>query len=153
MHSGDAWPGSDRRTRAGMGSTGPRFTASVEDDALVQVQWAPAIVLRDADGASLTAEIRRLLPGLRVPLLMFLNGMTSLSQDALAYFAKHAQLSAVALVGPSVLDQALVELYVEVYKPPYPVGYFEREDPARAWLGCRTTLGPPGPGAPLRHGG
>ncbi|WP_104118942.1 hypothetical protein [Arthrobacter sp. B1805] len=130
-----------------MEGTGARFAVVPEQHGLVLVQWAPAIVLRDSDGASLTAEVQLHRPGHRVHLLMFLNGMTSLSQDALAYFAKRAPLSAVALVGPSILDQPLIELYVEVYHPPYPVEYFEREGPARDWLLRQPTLGAPGPGA------
>ncbi|WP_298254113.1 hypothetical protein [uncultured Arthrobacter sp.] len=121
-----------------------RFSLTVEQENLVRVEWAPTIVLRHIDGALLTGEIRRVQPRRRVHLLMLLNEMTSLRQDVLAYFAKHVQLSAVALVGPSVLDQPLVDLYLEVYEPPFPVGYFATEAPARSWLRSQPTLeGPP----------
>lgn len=116
------------------GSDPPRFSVAVEDGGLVCVVWSPAIILHDSDGAVLTAGIREALPGRRVHLLMYLNGMVSLSQDALAYFARRAPLSAVALVGPSVLDQPLIELYLEVYRPPFPVAYFEQGRAARRWI-------------------
>lgn len=118
-----------------------RFTVTLEGGGTVCVRWTPAIVLRDSDGEQLVAGIRDLLPGRRVPLLMFLNGMVSLSQDALAFFARRAPLSAVALVGPSVLDQPLIELYVEVYKPSYPVCYFEIGAVARTWLATQPADG------------
>ena len=110
------------------------------EKSLLQVHWAPSLVLHDSDGDLLTAQIVRAVPGRRVHLLMFLNGMTALSQDALSYFARRAPLSAVALVGPSVLDQPLVELYLEVYRPPFPVGYFDHGAAARAWLACQPPL-------------
>lgn len=119
-----------------------RFTVVLEREAFVTTRWAPNIVLHDSDGELLTEELRAAFPDSRVHLLMLLNGMTSISQDALAYFAKHAPLAAVGLVGPSVLDQALIELYMELYQPPFPVGYFEHEAPARSWLARQ-----PGPGA------
>lgn len=125
-----------------MGAAQERYTVSVEGDRFVTVRWARGIVLRDADGALLTQDIRATLPGRRVHLVMFLNGMVSLSQDALAFFARRAPLSAVALVGPSVLDQPLVELYLEVYAPPYPVGYFDTAPEARAWIAAQPPLGP-----------
>lgn len=128
-----------------MGAPQDRFSVQLEENGLVSVRWEPRIVLRDADGEQLTAQLRSALPGLRVHLLMFLNGMESLSQDSLAYFARRAPLSAVALVAPSVLDQALIELYLEVYRPPYPVGYFQDGASARAWLGLQPTLGPTAP--------
>lgn len=122
-----------------------RFSVTVEQENLVCVEWAPTIVLRHIDGALLSQDIRRALPGQRVHLLMLLNDMTSLSRDVLAYFAKHVQLSAVALVGPSILDQPLVDLYLEVYEPPFPVGYFATEAPARSWLRSQPTLKTPPP--------
>jgi hypothetical protein len=123
----------------GMGAARARFTVTVEGGHVVSARWAPGIVLRDTDGASLTDELRATMPGQRVHLVMFLNGMVSLSQDALAFFARRAPLSAVALVGPSVLDQALIELYLEVYAPPFPVGYFDGEPEARSWLALQPT--------------
>ncbi|THJ66510.1 hypothetical protein E8P82_08635 [Arthrobacter echini] len=122
-----------------------RYTVTVEQGTLVRVTWAPAIVLHHSDGALLTADIESALPRRRVHLLMLLNGMASLSQAALAYFAKRAPLSAVALVGPSVLDQPLIELYVELYQPPFPVGYFETEATASSWLMTRPELDIPLP--------
>ncbi len=120
-----------------------RYTVTVEQETLVRVQWAPAIVLHHSDGARLTDEIERALPGRRIHLLMLMNDMASVRQDALAYFAKRAPLSAAALVGPSVLDQPLIELYLEVYKPPFPVSYFVTEATARSWLMTRPELEAP----------
>ncbi len=118
----------------------PRFTVELEQGTLVRVCWEPRIVMVGSDGALLTAEIDRSLPGRRVHLLMLLNGMTALSQTALAYFADRAPLSAVGLVGPSVLDQPLIELYLEVYRPPFPMSYFDHEHETRAWLGNQPSL-------------
>lgn len=117
-----------------MASQERRFTAEREGDSLVHVSWSAAIVLDETDARSLTVELTRALPGRRAHLLMSLNGMAALDQDALAHFAKRVPLSAVALVGPSVLDEPLIELYYEIYRPPFPVGYFELEPAARAWL-------------------
>ncbi|MFC3300220.1 hypothetical protein FJV46_07010 [Arthrobacter agilis] len=120
-----------------MATAHARFSVTVDDAHLLRVRWQPRIVLRDCDGEVLTAAIREALPGRRVHLMMFLNGMESLSQDALAFFARKAPLSAVALIGPSVLDEALIELYLEVYLPPFPVAYFDHEDDAGDWLAAR----------------
>lgn len=118
----------------------PRFTVELEQGTLVRVCWAPGIVMVGSDGALLTAEIDRSLAGRRVHLLMLLNGMTALSQNALAYFADRAPLSAVGLVGPSVLDQPLIELYLEVYRPPFPLSYFDQEHAERVWLEGQPSL-------------
>lgn len=133
-----------------MDTSEQRFTVESEAGTLVRVRWSPAIVLRASDGRSLTTGLDLALAGRRAHLLMFLNGMASLSQDALTYFAKRASLSAVALVGPSVLDPALIDLYLEVYEPPFPVAYFDAETAARSWLAQQPSLGPPpAPPSPL----
>ncbi|KNC19390.1 hypothetical protein AC792_06565 [Arthrobacter sp. RIT-PI-e] len=106
----------------------------LERGPLVCARWSPEIVMQAQDADLLIGSIRATLPGHRVHLLMFLNGMASLDQQALARFASGAPLSAVGLVGPSILDRALIELYVELYRPAFPVGYFETEGPARSWL-------------------
>lgn len=126
-----------------MGTQKQRFTVDGEGGTIVRVHWSPSIILADSDGRSLTSALNRELPGQRAHLLMFLNGMTSLSQEALSYMAKRAQLSAIALVGPSVLDEKLVDLYLELYAPPFTLSYFELESEARAWLARQPSLGPP----------
>lgn len=120
-----------------------RYSVVVERGPLVCVRWSPEIVLHQRDAHLLIGAIRAALPGQRVHLLMFLNGMSSLSQKALARFAVDAPLSAVGLVGPSILDQALIELYTELYRPTFPVGYFDVEGSARAWLSLQAA--DPGP--------
>lgn len=117
-----------------MVTQGERFSVVLEQGPLVCARWSPEIVLQEQDADLLIGGIRLALPGHRVHLLMFLNGMSSLSQKALARFADRAPLSAVGLVGPSILDQALIELYTELYRPAFPVGYFDVEESARAWL-------------------
>ena len=124
-----------------MASQERRFTVQREGGSLVRIHWSPAIVLDEADAHALTVELGRALPGGRPRVLMFLNGMTSLSHDALAHIAKRVPLSAISLVGPSVLDETLVELYLEIYEPPFAVGYFELEAAARAWLARQPALG------------
>lgn len=130
-----------------MKSGNTRFSIAVEEGGIVCVRWAPSIVLHDSDGKLLTARIREALPDRRVRLLMSLNGMSSLSQNALAYFARHAPLSAVSLVGPSILDQPLIELYLELYRPPFTIAYFDLEEPARSWLAAQPSSDPAAPGA------
>lgn len=123
-----------------MGAQEQRFTVDGEGGTLVRICWSPAIVLADSDGHSLTSALNLALPGQRAHLLMFLNGMVSLSHPALSYFAKRAPVSAIALVGPSVLDQKLVDLYLELYEPPFAVAYFELDVAARLWLAQQPTL-------------
>lgn len=124
-----------------MGSQERRFTAEYDDGCIVRIFWSPAIVLDATDTRAVAGELARELPRRSAHVLMLLNGMTSLSQDALAHFATRVPLSAIALVGPSVLDETLIELYLEIYRPPFPVGYFELERAARAWLSQQPTLG------------
>lgn len=124
-----------------MASQERRFTARCEGGSLIRILWSPAIVFDETDAHALTAELVRALPGRRPHVLMFLNGMVSLSQDALAHMARRVPLSAISLVGPSVVDESLVELYLEIYRPPFPVGYFELEVAGRAWLARQPALG------------
>jgi hypothetical protein len=68
-----------------------------------------------------------------------LNDTVSLSRGALETFSHRMRIGALALVGPSPVDQFLFSYFTEVHKPPYPTRHFPTADEARTWLTTQPT--------------
>ncbi|RJT74874.1 hypothetical protein D6T63_18315 [Arthrobacter cheniae] len=67
-------------------------------------------------------------------MLVEFNGMVTLTRAALLRFAKTLNIAAMAIVGPSAVDKALADFFVEVHHPPYPTRYFTATHEALRWL-------------------
>ncbi len=112
------------------------FTATMRDGVL-WIEWIDGTSVGDADAVSLIERADAISTDVCPPMLVELNGMVTLTRNALLRFAKDLNIAAMAIVGPSAVDKAIADFFTEVHEPPYPTRYFQHRDMALAWLtGC-----------------
>jgi hypothetical protein len=109
------------------------FTAAMRDGVL-WVSWNRSTSVTDEDARALVRRADAVCPGLCPPMLVQLNDMVSLSRCALQTFATELNIAAMAIVGPSAVDETLAEFFIQVHEPPYPTSHFTSTDEARTWL-------------------
>ena len=111
-----------------------RFTASEMAPDIVVVEWQPRIRFDDRDAADIIGHMRRLGTDGPRQLLVRPAGMTSISWGALRAFTQPGWVSRMAVTGRSLIDSFLLDIYIELYKPPYEVRHFDSEPAALWWL-------------------
>lgn len=112
------------------------FTATMRDGVL-WIEWLDGTSVADADAVSLIERADTISGDVCPPMLVELNGMVTLTRNALLRFAKNLNIAAMAIVGPSAVDKAIADFFTEVHDPPYPTRYFQHQDNALRWLtGC-----------------
>ncbi|WP_152916128.1 DUF7793 family protein [Arthrobacter sp. RIT-PI-e] len=109
------------------------FTAEMRGEVL-WVEWVIHVTVTDHGALSLVERANALSPNTCPPMLVMLNEMVSLSRGALTTFSHGLNIAAMALVGPSPVDQLLVSYFTEVHEPPYPTRHFTTVDGAYTWL-------------------
>lgn len=115
---------------------GEAFAADLRDGVL-WILWRSSMRVSDDDAAALVRRANALCGDRRPPMLVVLNGMVTLSRGALDSFANALKISAMALVGPSVVDRTLAGYFTEVHNPAYPTRYYENADEALEWLAAQ----------------
>ncbi|MBG6223965.1 hypothetical protein IWX63_000520 [Arthrobacter sp. CAN_A2] len=112
------------------------FTATMRDGVL-WIEWFAGMSVGDADASALVERADAISRDVCPPMLVELNGMVTLSRSALLRFAGDLNIAAMAIVGPTAVDNALAAFFAEVHDPPYPTRYFRDRAHALAWLtGC-----------------
>ncbi|MHA7285945.1 DUF7793 family protein [Arthrobacter sp. MDT3-44] len=109
------------------------FTIGVEDG-IIRVWWTEGVTVDDDTAARLVDHVSRIQPQHSLPMLVRLNGMKSLSRCAMQTFARDLDVSAMALLGPSAVDHAIAEFFIQVHRPDYLVRHFTDPLAARLWL-------------------
>lgn len=121
---------------------GARFTPHHVPPDIVMVEWQPCVALTDGDAEHIMGFMRSAGTAPR-PLLVHPQDMRSISRNALAAFAETGWVSRMAVTGRSLIDGFLLEIYDELYRPPYEVRHFEVDAAALAWLRSPDTpIGP-----------
>lgn len=114
-------------------TTAEHFALHVQDDTL-WVVWKHATTVDTATAARLVSHISRMGLSIPLPMLVQLNSMKSLSRCAMQTFAQDLHVPAMALVGPSAVDRTLVDFFIQVHEPTYPVQHFTDPETAQRWL-------------------
>lgn len=82
-------------------------------------------------------ETARIGEGRKVPMVVNLTGVKSVSRDARRYYSGEETakyVSAVALVAESPVSRVLGNFFLGIEKPPMPTRLFSSEEKAREWL-------------------
>ena len=82
-------------------------------------------------------QAHRELSGTPRPVLVSGKGLVSVEEDAMAFCSDSEiteMTSAMALIVHSLLARHLGKLFLNYYKPPYPVKLFDDEQEAHRWL-------------------
>ncbi len=82
-------------------------------------------------------ETARIGAGKKVPVVVNLTGLKSVSRDARRYYSGEETakyVSAAALVADSPVSRVLGNFFLGIDKPPMPIRLFSSEEKAREWL-------------------
>ncbi|MDQ0736179.1 DUF7793 family protein [Arthrobacter agilis] len=114
-------------------ATAEAFTATMRQGVL-WIEWSEGTSVGDTDAVTLIERADAISRDAYPPMLVQLNGMVTLTRNALLRFAKDLDVVAMAIVGPSAVDKAIADFFTEVHEPPYPTRYFQHQEHALAWL-------------------
>jgi hypothetical protein len=113
-------------------STDP-FTAELRGGVL----WIHCDSSTDVDTSVITAIIDRtveLSPTVRPPMLIRLNHLISITDEALDTLAAELKVTALAVVGAEAEDAVITAYYKQRHSPPYPTQHFTTVSDAQHWL-------------------
>ncbi|MCQ2001801.1 DUF7793 family protein [Arthrobacter zhaoxinii] len=94
----------------------------------------PGEVVTSSMAAEADAKIDRLATARKLPLLLTLTGVESVSRSARDVFGAARSLSAVAVVGVSPVDRVIATFLLGGEVQPCPTRYFTCESDALEWL-------------------
>jgi hypothetical protein len=103
-------------------------------DGVLWITWARNTSVGDADARAVTDRTNALSAGARLPMLVEVAGIETLTRNALIQFAKELNITAMALAGPSLVDNIIAAHFTEIYHPLYPTRYFSSCHEALTWL-------------------
>ncbi|MCC3272994.1 STAS/SEC14 domain-containing protein [Arthrobacter zhangbolii] len=103
-------------------------------DGKITLVLPPGQVVTGAMAAEAAQEIENLAGVRRLPLLLTLTGVESISRTARDIFSAARSLSAVAVIGISPVDRVIANFLLGGEVQPCPTRYFSREKDALDWL-------------------
>lgn len=134
-----AWLRED--TEPGCTSTEP-FTAGMRGEVL-WVECDASTDVTNAVAAALVRRVDQLSPTVCPPMLIRLNHLVSLTEEALHSLATELNAAALAIVGAEPGDPIITAYYKQQHHPPYPTRHFATAGEAEEWL---ANCFRPGPG-------
>ena len=109
----------------------------LDDDGIVRAELLPHIDVDHADAVEAVGAIATLSGGKRVPVLVDLRRVKSMSREARTYFSgvetSRTESAAALLVG-SPLTRAIGNFFLGLNRPCFPTRLFTSEEDALAWL-------------------
>lgn len=117
------------------------FTAGMRGEVL----WLDCGADADVDNTIATAIVRcvsQLSPLVCPPMIIRLNHLISVTEEALHTLATGLDIAALAIVGAEAEDSVITAYYKQQHDPPYPTRHFPTIDDAEAWLAHCFQRGP-----------
>ena len=114
-----------------------KFHTWMESDGIVRTVVKPnaEVLLQDAEQN--TATVATFFNGKKIPLLVDIRNIKSISPDAREHFTlkgRESVVNAYALILSSSLSRMIGNFFMTFHKPAVPVRLFNHEDKALAWL-------------------
>ena len=94
----------------------------------------PGEVVNGAMALAAAEKIERLAGAHKLPLLLILSGVESITRSARDVFSAARSLSAAAVIGVSPVDRVIANFLLGGDTQPCPTRYFSREADALRWL-------------------
>ena len=94
----------------------------------------PGEVVTGTMAVQAAKRIESMAGGRKLPLLLVLSGVESITRGARDIFSAARSLSAVAVIGVSPVDRVIANFLLGGEIQPCPTRYFSRETEARSWL-------------------
>ena len=105
------------------------------DDGIARVRWAPQSQITLTEAHNSDAALVKLQGGKACPLLVDITNVVTLEREARNYYAKTPTVTAIALVGSSILAIMLANFFIKISSPTRPTRLFRTETQALEWLG------------------
>jgi hypothetical protein len=121
-------PSEDAATRAG------QITVDLAEDGIVEVTLPPNTAVRSPEAQAAAAAVRMIVDGRRLPLLLRVTGVLSVTDDARQTYTNAAAISACALLGESPVDRVIAHFLLRAKPGSIPGRFFTSEAEARDWL-------------------
>lgn len=109
-------------------------TIGLAPEGYIHLVLPPGGVVSGSMAAAAAAEINRLAGDRKMPLLLVLVGVQTLTRGARSVFGDARSLEAVAVLGVSPVDRVIANFLLGGSTPPCPTRYFSVQGEALAWL-------------------
>ncbi|MHA7287410.1 SpoIIAA family protein [Arthrobacter sp. MDT3-44] len=120
---------------------GEAFRAEMRGDVL-WVECETSTDVTNDVAEALVTRVHELSPSVCPPMLIRLNHLVSLTEDALHSLATGLDIASLAIVGAEPGDPIITAYYKQQHHPPYPTRHFTTAGPAQAWLADCFRQGP-----------
>lgn len=106
------------------------------DDGILQLRYHPGAEITIMEAKMVGEAIIHASKGSKHPLYADMRGLKSMSREARVYFASEelTKWTSAVATRDSLISKVIVEFYLKLNKPPYPMKYFSSEDKAIKWL-------------------
>lgn len=111
-----------------------QITVDLAADGIVEVTLPPNSVVRSPQARVAAAAVRMFADGRRLPLLLRVTGVLSVTDDARLTYTNSVAVSACALLGESPVDRVIAHFLLRAKPGSLPGQFFTSEAEARDWL-------------------
>lgn len=111
-----------------------QITVDLAEDGIVEVTLPPNTVIRSPEARAAAASVRMFADGRRLPLLLRVTGVLSVTDDARLTYSNSVAVSACALLGESPVDRVIAHFLLRAKPGSLPGQFFTSEAEARDWL-------------------
>jgi hypothetical protein len=111
-----------------------QITVDLAEDGIIEVTLPPNSVVRSPEAQAAAAAVRMFADGRRLPLLLRVTGVLSVTDDARLTYTNSVAISACALLGESPVDRVIAHFLLRAKPGSLPGRFFTSEAEARDWL-------------------
>jgi hypothetical protein len=111
-----------------------QITVDLAEDGIVEVTLPPNSVVRSPEAQAAAAAVRGFADGRRLPVLLIVTGVLSVTNDARLAYTNSVAVSACALLGESPVDRVIAHYLLRAKPSSLPAQFFTSEAEARRWL-------------------
>ncbi|MCX2749784.1 STAS/SEC14 domain-containing protein [Arthrobacter sp. MI7-26] len=115
-------------------SVADQITVDLAEDGIVEVTLPPNTVVRSPEARAAAAAVCAVADGRRLPLLLTVTGVLSVTNDARLGYTNSVVVSACALLGESPVDRVIAHYLLRARSDSVPARFFTSEAEARDWL-------------------
>ncbi|MHA7285944.1 DUF7793 family protein [Arthrobacter sp. MDT3-44] len=131
-------PGADPDSLSGIADP---FAAKMRGEVL-WIEFKTGTDVTNAVAAALEGRLNQLSPTVCPPMLIRLNHLVPLTEEALHSLATRLDIAALAIVGAEPGDPIITAYYKQQHHPPYPTKHFATAHDAQEWLNNCFRQGP-----------
>lgn len=111
-----------------------QITVDLAADGIVEVTLPPNTVVRAPEAQAAAAAVRLFADGRRLPLMLRVTGVLSVTDAARLTVSNSVAVSACALLGESPVDRVIAHFLLRAKPGSLPGRFFTSEAEARDWL-------------------